>query len=85
MNTTSMRKGRFKIKKKNKAWMDWDKFSLRKSRWDVKPATHLEILYANRRDRGTSPDVPGAAIFADRRDRRIKPAIHLAILYANRG
>ena len=39
----------------------------------VKPATHLAILYADRRDRRKSPGVPGAAIaiFADRRDRRI--------------
>ena len=34
-----------------------------------KPATHLAILYADRRDRRKSPGVPGAAIaiFADRR------------------
>ena len=40
----------------------------------VKPATHLAILYADRRDRRKSPGVPGAAIaiFTDRRDRRIK-------------
>ena len=43
----------------------------------VKPATHLAILYADRRYRRKSPGVPGAAIaiFADRRDRRIKSAI----------
>ena len=43
----------------------------------LKPATHLAILYADRRDRRKSPDVPGAAIaiFADRRDRRIKSPI----------
>ena len=43
----------------------------------VKPATHLAILYADRRDRRKSPAVPGAAIaiFADRRDRRIKSPI----------
>ena len=43
----------------------------------VKPATHLAILYADRRDRRKSPGVPGAAIaiFADRRDRRIKSPI----------
>ena len=28
----------------------------------VKPATHLAILYADRRDRRKSPSVPGAAI-----------------------
>ena len=41
------------------------------------PATHLAILYADRRDRRKSPSVPGAAIaiFADRRDRRIKSPI----------
>ena len=41
---------------------------------ELKPATHLAILYADRRDRRKSPGVPGAAIaiFADRRDRRIK-------------
>ena len=35
----------------------------------LKPATHLAILYANRRDRRKSPGLPGAAIaiFADRR------------------
>ena len=40
----------------------------------VKPATHLAILYANRRDRRKWPGVTGAAIaiFADRRDRRVK-------------
>ena len=40
----------------------------------LKPATHLAILYADRRDRRKSRGVPGAAIaiFADRRDRRIK-------------
>ena len=39
-----------------------------------KPATHLAILYADRRDRQKSPGVPSAAIaiFVDRRDRRIK-------------
>ena len=38
-----------------------------------KPATHLEISYADRRDRRKSPGVPGAAIaiFADRCDRCI--------------
>ena len=43
----------------------------------LKPATHLAILYADRRDRRKSPGVPGAAIaiFADRRDRRIKSPI----------
>ena len=37
-----------------------------------KAATHLAILYADRRDRRKSPGVPGAAIaiFADRGDRR---------------
>ena len=42
-----------------------------------KPATHLAILYADRRDRRKSPDVPGAAtaIFTDRRDLRIKSPI----------
>ena len=30
--------------------------------WLVKPATHLAILYADRRDRRKSPGVPGAAI-----------------------
>ena len=36
---------------------------------DFKPATHLAILYADRRDRRKSPGVPGAAIaiFANRR------------------
>ena len=44
---------------------------------DLKPATHLAILYADRRDRRKSPGVSGAAIatFADRRDRRIKSPI----------
>ena len=43
----------------------------------LKPATHLAILHADRRDRRKSPGVPGAAIsiFADRRDRRIKSPI----------
>ena len=43
----------------------------------LKPATHLAILYADRRDRRKSPGVPGAviAIFADRRDRLIKSPI----------
>ena len=43
----------------------------------LKPATHLAILYADRRDRRKSPGVPGAAIaiFTDRRDRRIKSPI----------
>ena len=43
----------------------------------VKPATHLAILYADRGNRRKSPGVPGAviAIFADRRDRRIKSPI----------
>ena len=42
-----------------------------------KSATHLAILYADRRDRRKSPGVPGAAIaiFAVRRDRRIKSPI----------
>ena len=40
----------------------------------LKPATHLAILYGDRRK---SPGVPGAAIaiFAVRRDRRIKSPI----------
>ena len=44
---------------------------------ELKPATHLAILYADRRDRRKSPSVRGAAIaiFADRRDRRIKSPI----------
>ena len=44
---------------------------------DLKPATNLAILYADRRDRRKSPGVPGAAIaiFVDRRDRRIKSSI----------
>ena len=44
---------------------------------NLKPATHLAILYADRRDRRKSPGVPGAAIaiFADHRDRRIKSPI----------
>ena len=44
---------------------------------ELKPATHLAILYADRRERRKSPGVPGAAIaiFADRRDRRIKSPI----------
>ena len=35
----------------------------------LNPATHLAILYADRRDRRKSPGVPGAAIaiFVDRR------------------
>ena len=43
----------------------------------LKPATHLAILYANRRDQRKPPSMPGAAIaiFADRRDRRVKPQI----------
>ena len=43
----------------------------------LKPATHLGILHADRRDRRKSPGVPVAAItiFADRRDRRIKSPI----------
>ena len=43
----------------------------------LKPATHLAILYADRRDRRKSPGVPRAviAIFADRFDRRIKSLI----------
>ena len=43
----------------------------------LKPATHLAILYADRRDWRKSPGVPGAAIaiFADRRDRRIQSPI----------
>ena len=43
----------------------------------IKPATHLAILYADRRNRRKSPGVPGAAIaiFADRRDRGIKSLI----------
>ena len=45
--------------------------------FSLKPATHLAILYADRRDRRKSPGVPGAAIaiYADRRDRRIKSPI----------
>ena len=41
--------------------------------FSLKPATHLAILYADRRDGRKSPGVPGAAIaiFADRCDRRI--------------
>ena len=41
---------------------------------NIKPATHLAILYADRGDRRKSSGVSGAAIaiFADRRDRRIK-------------
>ena len=44
---------------------------------ELKPATHLAILYADRRDRQKSPGMPGAAIaiFADHRDRRIKSPI----------
>ena len=44
---------------------------------DLKPATHLAILYADSGDRRKSAGVPGAAIaiFADRRDRRIKSSI----------
>ena len=40
-------------------------------------ATHLAILYADRRDRRKSPGVPGGAIaiFAGRRNRRIKSSI----------
>ena len=43
----------------------------------LKPATHLAILYTDRRDRRKSPGVPGAAIaiFADCRDRRLKSPI----------
>ena len=43
----------------------------------MKQATHLEVLYADRRDRRKSPGVPGAAIaiFAHRSDRRIKSPI----------
>ena len=43
----------------------------------LKPATHLTIFYADRRDRRKSQGVPGAAIaiFADRRDRPIKSPI----------
>ena len=43
----------------------------------IKPATHLAILYADRRDRRKSPGVPGAeiAIFADCRDRPLKSLI----------
>ena len=44
---------------------------------DVKPATHLAILYADRGERRNSPGVPGAvmASFRDRCDRRIKSPI----------
>ena len=40
---------------------------------ELKPATHLAILYADRRDRWKSPGMSGAtiAIFTDHRDRRI--------------
>ena len=50
--------------------LPWERFQL-------KPATRLAILCADRRDRRKSPGVPGAAIaiFADRRDRRIKSPI----------
>ena len=43
----------------------------------LNPATHLVLLYADRRDRQKSPGVPGTAIaiFADRRERRIKSPI----------
>ena len=43
----------------------------------VKPATHLAILYADRGDRRKSSGVPDAAIaiFADCRERRIKSPI----------
>ena len=48
---------------------------------DLKPATHLAILYADRGDRRKSPGVPGAAIaiLADqiRLDRRIKWSLRL--------
>ena len=46
----------------------------------LKPATHLAILYADHRDRRKSPGVPGAAIaiFADRRDRRINRGYYTA-------
>ena len=46
-------------------------------RAQLKPATHLAILYADRGDRRKSPGVPGTsiAVFADRRDRRIKSPI----------
>ena len=53
-------------------------FSYSSSFYDLlKPATHLAILYADRRDRRKSPGVPSAAIaiFAVRRDRRIKSPI----------
>ena len=54
-----------------------------------KPATHLAILYADRRDQRKSPGVPGAAIaiFADRRDqiRRHAPSVPVpAIFYVHR-
>ena len=59
----------------------------------IKPATHLAILYADRRDRRKSPGAPGAAIaiFAGdqiRRDRRIKspgvsPALESSSLKGN--
>ena len=44
---------------------------------NLKPATHLAILYADLRDQRKSSGVPGAAItiFAGRRDRRIKSPI----------
>ena len=43
----------------------------------VKRATHLAILYTDRRDRRKSAGVPSGAIaiFADRRDQRIKSPI----------
>ena len=43
----------------------------------LKPATHLAILYADRGDWRKSPGVPGAAIpiFVRCRDRRIKSPI----------
>ena len=46
----------------------WEKGS-RKDFSNLKPATHLAILYADRRDRRKSLGVPGAAIaiFADHR------------------
>ena len=49
-------------------------YLLMKITTSFKPATHLAILYVDRRDRRKSPGVrgPAIAIFADRRDRRIK-------------
>ena len=45
-----------------------------RSTGNLRPATHLAILYADPGDRRKSPGVPGAAIavLADRGDRRLK-------------